>query len=169
MTIRPEMPDDAAAIRRVHEASFPSAAEADLIDDLRASGRLFVSLVAEEDGEVIGHVAFSPVTAGAAQGVGLAPLAVLPKARRRGAGAALVMAGLQACERRDIGFVVVLGDPEFYGRFGFRAASEWGLRDEYDGGAAFQAIELRSGAVPRGAGLVRFAPDFARFGGEAPR
>ena len=62
------------------------------------------------------------------------------------------------------GWVVVLGDPSYYARFGFRAASEFGLRDEYRAGAAFQAVELTGGALPGGAGLVRYAEAFAMLG-----
>jgi putative acetyltransferase len=79
MIVRAERPDDAAAIRAVHTASFPTALEARLVDALRAAGRLCLSLVAEEEGRVVGHVGFSPVSlAGTAAGAGLAPVAVLP-------------------------------------------------------------------------------------------
>ncbi len=134
------------------------------MDALRGSGRLTVSLVAEVAEQVVGHVAFSPVSAGSAIGSGLAPVAVLPSRRRHGVGARLIREGLAACERAGVGFVVVLGDPAFYARFGFGPASGWGLSDEYGGGAAFQVVELRPGAVPLGAGLVRYAPEFASLG-----
>ena len=62
------------------------------------------------------------------------------------------------------GWVVVLGEPEYYSRFGFRPASAFGLSDEYGGGPAFQAVELVAGALPVGAGLVRYAPEFASLG-----
>lgn len=166
--IRSEEPADRDAIRAVHVASFPTRVEASLVDALRAAGRLSVSLVAEEDGGVVGHVAFSPVTLpGTADGVGLAPVAVLPAFRRRGIARRLIREGLAACRRIDGGFVVVLGDPAYYHRFGFRPASEWGLHDEYNGGEAFQALELRPGAIPSGGGLVRYAPEFAAVEGES--
>ena len=146
----------------MHAVSFPTAGEARLVDALRAAGRLRVSLVAVEDGHVIGHVAFSSVTvAGAADAVGLAPVAVLPAWRRSGIAARLIREGLAACERTGAGFVVVLGEPHYYQRFGFMPASRWGLGDEYGGEDAFQALELRPGAIPRAAGLVRYAPEFA--------
>jgi putative acetyltransferase len=73
----------------------------------------------------------------------------------------LIRAGLDACRERGFGWVVVLGEPQFYSRFGFRPAAEFGLWDEYGGGDAFQALELATGALPVNAGLVRYAPEFA--------
>lgn len=162
--IRREQPGDRAAIFAVHATCFPSDAEARLVDLLRAAGRLDVSLVAEADGAIVGHVAFSPVlTAAGAIGAGLAPVGVLPEYRRRGIAADLIRAGLDACREAGFGWVVVLGEPEYYGRFGFRPAAEFGLSDEYGGGPSFQALELTAGALPRDAGLVRYAPEFAMF------
>jgi putative acetyltransferase len=165
--IRSEQPRDVAAIQAVHSAAFPTVLEAQLVDALRAAGRLTVSLVAEEGGRIVGHVAFSPVTiAAAADGLGLGPVAVLPEFQRRGIGGGLITCGLAAAERLGTGFVVVLGEPAYYGRFGFRPAAEWELRDEYGGGPAFQAMELRPGALAHISGLVCYAPEFALVGGE---
>jgi putative acetyltransferase len=164
MIVRPERPGDAAAIRAVNTACFPTAAESRLVDLLREAGRLSVSLVAEVNGEIVGHVGFSPVTTAQGDvGAGLAPVAVLEGHRRQGIAAALIRAGLECCHEAGCGWVVVLGEPEYYGRFGFRAASEWGLSDEYGGGAAFQVLECRGGTTPGGAGLVKYAPEFAIF------
>jgi putative acetyltransferase len=166
VTIRPEHEADADAIRAVHEASFPAPGESRLVDALRSAGRLVVSLVAEVDGRGVGHVAFSPVTLAATAstagpGLGLGPLSVLPEFRRRGIGARLVTDGMGAAAAAAATFVVVLGDPAYYGRFGFAPAARWGLTDAYGGGDAFQAIELRPGALAGAAGLVRYAPKFA--------
>jgi putative acetyltransferase len=162
--IRAEEPSDVAAIRDVHVAAFPSDSEARLVDALRDAQRSTISLVAELDGRVVGHVAFSPVTAAnGASGLGLAPVAVTPQHQKQGVGAALILAGLAAAREMGAPFVVVLGDPAYYGRFGFTAAPAQGLSDEYGGGEAFQAIELRPGGVPRNAGLVRYSPEFAMF------
>jgi putative acetyltransferase len=162
VTIRPEQPGDAAAVRSVHEAAFPGHDEARLVDALRAAGRMVVSLVAEDNGRIVGHVAFSPVTVeGASDGVGLAPVAVIPTAQRGGIGSRLIRSGLDICRQNGFGFVVVLGAPAYYGRFGFTPAHAWGLDDEYGGGEAFQALELREGSIPKDAGRVRYAPEFA--------
>ena len=163
--VRPERPEDVLAIHRLHEEAFPTPAEACLVDALRASRRLVISLVAEEEGEIVGHLALSPVSAGDTPGgLGLAPLAVASGWRRRGVGGALVRAGLDASRHAGSAFVVVLGEPAYYGRFGFTVASSWGLWDQYGGGPAFQVLELRPGGVPRGAGLVQYAEEFALLG-----
>ena len=162
MIVRPERRGDIDAIRAVHDAAFGGQNEGRLVDALRAAGKLVVSLVAERDGEVVGHIGFSPVTsAAAARGFGLAPLAVRPDAQRLGVGGMLVVEGLAAAARSGCEFVVVLGDPRYYGRFGFRPAAPRGLADEFGGGDAFQVIELRTGAIPQGVGLVRYAPEFS--------
>ena len=151
--IRSEGAGDAPAIRALHQASFPTPGEAALVDALRSAGRLLVSLIAEEAGVVVGHVAFSPVRgAGARDGAALAPVAVLPAFRRRGIAERLIREGLAACRRSGRGFVVVLGDPPYYGRFGFLPAARWGLRSEYGDSDPFQTLELRPDALPRGRG-----------------
>jgi putative acetyltransferase len=168
MILRGETPGDEAGIRAVHLASFSTPAEADLVDALRAAGRLTVSRLAADRGEIVGHVALSPVRlAGSDAGVGLAPVAVLPAFRRRGIGDRLIREGLARCAAAGWAFAVVLGEPAYYGRFGFRPASRLGLRDEYGGGDAFQALELRPGSIPAAGGLVRYAPEFAGVGGES--
>jgi putative acetyltransferase len=162
--VRTEEDADVPAIFAVHRACFPSDDEARLVDALRAAGRLVVSLVAVVNEEIVGHVAFSPVTAeDGATGLGLAPLAVVKEHRQKGIGAHLVRTGLLACKTADYGWAVVLGDPDYYGRFGFEPASKFGLSDEFRGGPHFQALELIAGQMPTGAGLVRYAPGFNAF------
>jgi putative acetyltransferase len=150
VSIHPERPGDVAAIHAVHAASFPTELEARLIGLLRTAGRLPVSLVAEVGGAIVGHVAFSPVTTASGDvGAGLAPVAIIAPHRRQGIAAELVRVGLQACRTAGFGWAVVMGEPAYYSRFGFRPAAEFGLADEYGGGPAFQAIELVPGALPR--------------------
>jgi putative acetyltransferase len=163
--VRHEQPTDIGAIFAVHASGFPTDAEARLVNLLRGAGRLIVSLVAEVNGAVVGHAAFSPVTdENGSVGVGLAPLAVIEAHRRQGVAADLVRAGINACHRAGFRWAVVLGEPEYYSRFGFCAASRFGLLDEYGGGDAFQALELVPGGIPVGGGLVRYAPEFASVG-----
>ena len=160
--VRTERPGDIDAIRRLVTACFPTPSEAALVDLLRARGHLAVSVVADEDGAIVGHVAFSPVTlTDGRRGAGLAPLAVAPRARGRGTGVRLVETGLAACRADGFGWAVVLGDPGYYGRFGFEPASGHGLSDRYGGGAAYQLLELADGGLPEGGGLVSYGPEFA--------
>jgi len=162
--IRPETAADAPAVRRVHEAAFPTSAEADLVERLRASNKAVIALVAEDEGQIVGHIVFSPVAldplAGTV-GLGLAPVAVLPDHEKHGVGRRLVQNGLAECRAWGAGFVVVLGDPHYYGRFGFEPASKHGLLNEYRAGQEFLVFELKKGALPPHGTLVRYAPEFA--------
>lgn len=160
--VRVERPQDAAAIRRLHQAAFGGDAEARLVERLRAAGRARISVVAESDAALVGHALFSPVSVdGAPQacGLALAPVAVHPHYQRRGVGTQLVFAGLNACRADGAGFVVVLGDPAWYRRFGFVPAARHGLEGELGGGEAFQVLELAPGALPPRGGLVRYVPE----------
>ncbi|MEM7430530.1 MAG: N-acetyltransferase [Pseudomonadota bacterium] len=162
MILRPETPSDVAAIRRVHEAAFPSPAEANIVDALRDSGCLSISWVAVDDDGVVGHIAFSPVTLNDQHfGLGLAPVAVLPAHQRSGIGGALITRTLDECREHACDWVVVLGDPAYYGKFGFTAASNWNLQDEYGGGNAFQARWLSDSPEPCAGGLVKYSAAFA--------
>lgn len=162
--IRKETPADYAATRQVHLAAFPTPLEADLVDALRSAGHLTVSLVAVESEAIVGHIAFSPVTTEKpvlVTGVGLAPVAVTPAFERRGIGSELIRQGLQACKSLRFGWAVVLGDPAYYRRFGFDRASKFGLDNEYGVDEEFTVAELIPGCLPRDAGVVHYAPEFA--------
>lgn len=164
--VRPEQPSDHPAIRSLLEAAFGRSAEANLVDALRASGMLLVSLVATSGSTVIGHIAFSPVTLDnqTVPILGLAPLSVHPSHQRQGAGSLLAFAGLNACRDLGASATVVLGDPSYYSRFGFSPASSFGLRSEYDvPPEAFQAIELQPASLSSLSGLIRYRPEFANM------
>jgi putative acetyltransferase len=162
--IRAERAAERTTIHAVVAAAFPTDSEARLVDALRDDGMLRVSLVAEVDGRIAGHVAFSPITIDGRSlrpdALGLAPVAVLPPHQRRGIGAALVRAGLDACRAVATPLVVVLGEPAYYRRFGFRPASTWRLGNHYGAGDEFMAQELVAGATPPAGGLVGYAPAF---------
>lgn len=168
MHVRPESAADIPAVFAVHAAAFPTDAEARLVNRLRARGDAYLGFVAVDGGEVVGHVAFSPVTVvepdSPARGLGLAPIGVLPAHQRRGIGGALIRDSIGVIRAAGWPFVVLLGHPEYYPRFGFRKAGEVGLRDEYGGGDAFMVLELTPGGVPAGGGLAKYGPDFAECG-----
>ena len=141
MTIRPEQPGDAGTIREVVRLAFTghpvsSGTEPLIIDTLRADGALKLSLVAEVDGTVVAHLAFSAAAVGDSSSgwflVG--PVAVDPDHQGRGIGRALIEGGLDTMRTRGARGCVLVGDPGFYGRFGFRRCSgvTWpGVPDEY--------------------------------------
>jgi putative acetyltransferase len=121
--IRDEKPEDAAAIRAVVEAAFPQPAEADLVDQLRADGDSVISLVAVDDGKVVGHIVFSKLTA-PFRALGLAPVSVLPDRQNAGIGSRLIQAGLDRAVQDGWQGAFVLGEPEYYCRFGFEGVRQ---------------------------------------------
>ena len=125
-TIRPERAGDEAAIHGVVAAAFDGHPHSDgsepgIVDALRADGDLAISLVAEEGGAIVGHVAFSPVSVsdGSQGWFGLGPAAVDPARQGEGIGTALIERGLDLLRDRGAAGCVVLGDPAYYARFGF--------------------------------------------------
>jgi putative acetyltransferase len=164
MEIRPEQPEDIADIRYVTEAAFlpmtySNHAEADIIDALRDAGALTISLVAIEDEELVGHVAFSPVEIDGGQTGwhGLGPVAVRPDSQGRGVGDALIRKGLERLYALGAVGCVVLGEPDYYGRFGFEAVPCLelpGVAPEY-----FQCLAFDGQRPPHG--RVAYHPAFA--------
>ncbi len=158
----PGTPADHAAVHHVHTTAFTTPEEAVLVDALRAGASPLVSLVAEDDGRVVGHVMFSPVTLPGHPDLrlmGLAPLAVLPTHQRRGLGAALARAGLERCREVDIGAVFVLGDPKYYGRFGFVRADAIGCPFEAPA-EDWMLVELQTDYLRGATGPTRWHPAF---------
>ena len=164
-TLRAAEEADRAAIRALHAAAFPTDAEARLVDALWSNDPNVVSLVATDAGGVVGHILFTPVAvagvAGGPRGLGLAPLAVTAERRRRGIGAELVRAGLERCRQLAVGYVVVLGDPSYYRRFGFRRARDYALDNAYGADEEFMVIELVPGALSDVSGCVTYSTEFS--------
>lgn len=167
--IRAETPADAAGVSAVVEQAFGRRSEADLVVALRRRGAALVALVAvaeQRDTQVVGHILFSPVSLDsdpALSGiVTLAPLAVQPAYQRRGIGAKLVQAGIEACRQQGCGSIVVLGHPHYYPRFGFVPAHHYGLYCDYvePDNAAFMVLELQAGVLAGRHGRVVFLPEF---------
>lgn len=158
--LRTEAEGDRAAIHALQVSAFGRKDEADLVNRLRAEGAVRVSVVAEADGEIVGHVLFSRLEADPpGEALALAPLAVLPEQQKMGIGGALVHEGLARCRAAGAGFVVVLGDPAFYRRFGFSSALGRRLRAPFEGDA-LMALELRPGALGAGATRIAYAEAF---------
>jgi putative acetyltransferase len=150
--IRVEEPWDFAAVFATHEAAFARPNEARLVELLRSGTHPRLSLVAELDSRVVGHVFFSPMRIESSRSAppvgGLAPVGVLPELQRRGIGSTLIREGLHQCV--DLGWraVFLLGDPAYYSRFGFVLAAPLGVRyrhERFD--PAFQVLELSLGAL----------------------
>lgn len=165
LIIRPENANDVIGIRRVNEAAFERPDEANLVDALRPVARPYISLVAEIEGQIVGHVLFTPVTVESESEIfvalGLAPVAVLPDFQNQGIGSALIVRGLQV--GRDAGYplVFVLGHPGYYPRFGFETASRKGFKCLYPApDEAFMVAELKPESAAGKSGTVRFLPQF---------
>lgn len=169
MMIRDENPTDREAIGALTSAAFldhphSHQREAQLVDALRDAGALSISLVAEREGRVVGHIAFSPVVIdGASEGwFGLGPVAVLPEFQGRGIGRALIEAGLARLKAMGAAGCALVGEPDFYAKFGFRADPRLtyaGVPPEY-----FMALALQSdddSAIELPSGEVRFHAAFA--------
>ena len=160
MLIRAEEEADWAAVHALNVVAFEQPAEANLIDALREQATPIVSLVAEEEGKIVGHILFSPVTLTGhpeAKMMGLAPMAVPPNRQNTGIGSALVLAGLAACKALGMGAIVVLGHPHYYPRFGFVPSTHFGITCEYEVPAeVFMALELQPGYLREKAGMVQY-------------
>jgi len=165
VTVRPETPDDFDAIRRVNELAFGRPEESYLVDRLRDNGRMELSLVAVRGEQIVGHILFFPLTIelppASFSTLGLGPMAVLPEFQNQGIGSALVRAGLEALRQGTQPGVIVLGHPEFYSRFGFVPASNFGIGTHYEvPDEVFMAIELQPNGLAGKGGTVVYSPEF---------
>ena len=163
-TIRPERDRDHFSVRLLNQTAFETPAEANLVDSLRARVDGALSLVAEVDGAVVGHIMFTPVDLDCGSQrlvMGLGPMAVSPEQQRSGVGRALVEEGLAECRRLGAVGVVVLGHPSYYPRFGFQPASGFGLASQYAvPDEVFMALELEAPGFSSCQGIVRYHPLF---------
>lgn len=164
--IRPEEKSDIPQIHNVIKSAFETTSYSNqkehlLVDALRETGALELSLVAELKGEIVGHIAFSEVTINhkKCNWFGLAPVSVYPKYQNKGIGSKLIVEGLGRIKKSGAGGCVLLGEPDYYGRFGFQQHQELqleGVPPEYFLGLAFQ------NEIP--SGNVNYHEAFAKYG-----
>jgi putative acetyltransferase len=164
--LRKEQPQDIPIIHQVNKRAFGQLLEADLVDRLRRNCNDLLSLVAVVGNEIVGHILFSPVTVEGeetmAEGMGLAPMAVLPEYQRQGIGSKLVRAGIARLASSGCGFVIVLGHADYYPRFGFEPASRYGIRSEWEvPDDAFMIVVLNESVMQGISGVARYRPEFA--------
>ena len=162
-TTRAEVAEDRAAVRDVILAAFPTPEEADLVDALRADPAWIPGLsivAATPEGTIAGHALLTRCHVDEAPALALAPCAVLPAYQRQGAGAAAIVAGLDAARGQGESLALVLGHPGYYPRFGFTPASGYGIQAPFDvPDEAMMALVLDdTGSVPQG--TIRYAPPF---------
>jgi putative acetyltransferase len=163
VTIRLERADDGPAIHSVHEAAFERPDEADLIDQLRSEGVVLLSLVAEFEGRIVGHILFSRMSIETSPGeisaVALAPMAVLPEFQRRAIGGQMIRQGIDSLGGQGERIVIVLGHEHYYSRFGFSTEKASSLQSPFPP-EAYMAMELVAGALEGVRGKVRYAAAF---------
>lgn len=160
--IRDEQSSDIAAVRDVNRRAFGQEQEANIVDALRANGASLLSLVAAVNGQVVGHVMFSPIVVNGKVGAALAPLAVVPEYQRRGIGGRLVEVGCERLAREGYPFIIVLGHASYYPRFGFRPASRFGISCEWEvPDDVFMVLVLDKADMAGVAGVAKYRTEFS--------
>ncbi|MDY9925689.1 N-acetyltransferase [Methanosarcina sp.] len=168
LKIRPETPSDYPAITEVNDLAFGRPAEGKLVENLRKNPKFVpeLSLVAEADGKIVGHILFFPIKIKSAEGkeketISLAPAAVMPEFQKQGIGGELIREGIKACRKIGYDSVIVLGHPEYYPKFGFEPTEKWGIKDPFGAPAeAFMALELKERALEGAGGVVEYPDEF---------
>lgn len=166
MIIRVEKPTDIEKIWHINAEAFETEEEANLVNILRDSSATYISLVYEENNELVGHIFFTPVElvgdTSDLRLIGLAPMAVMPKMQNKGIGSALVQAGIQKCLIEDYDAIVVLGHPNYYPKFGFVPSVNYGIKSEYEiPEDVFMVMELKENALIGKQGTVKYHEAFS--------
>ncbi|MBP2029492.1 putative N-acetyltransferase YhbS [Methanohalophilus levihalophilus] len=167
MLIRSESSSDYVGISKLNDEAFGRPNESKLVADLRKNPGFVsdLSFVAEQDGQIVGHVLFFPITistpTGSVQSLSIAPLSVLPPCQGQGVGSVLIRAGIDEAEELGYTSVIVVGPSEYYSMFGFEPAGKWNLRCPYDvPDEAFMGLELVENSLDIGGGVVEFPPEY---------
>jgi putative acetyltransferase len=162
VNIRLESAADFPAIRAVEEAAFRRPREANLVERLRADGDMVFSLVATADDKVVGHIAFSKMTA-PFRALGLGPIAVMPGSQRKGIGTRLIEEGISQARLGAWEGIFCLGAPAYYQRFGFDPGKAAGFATPY-AGAHFMVLPLKSADLPVKTGKIAYPSAFSAMG-----
>ena len=166
MKIRQETPQDFKSIYNINHLAFEQEGESQLIEKIRKEDTFIpeLSLVAEQDGKVIGHILFSKIKIIGEQtypSLALAPMSVHPDFQKKGIGSELVTIGLQIAKKLNFEHIIVLGHKDYYPKFGFQKASTWNIRCPFEvPDDHFMAIELVEGKLNNKGGLVEYPPVF---------
>ena len=160
--IREELPADITAIRQVNSRAFEQDQEGNIVEALRLNGAALLSLVAILNGQVVGHIMYSPSSVGSLSGAALGPMAVLPEHQRQGIGSQLIEAGNRKLKEAGCPFIVVVGHADYYPRFGFRPASNHGIRCEWDvPDNVFMVLVLNQTKMQSVSGLAKYRHEFS--------
>lgn len=166
MLIRQEGRTDYRKIRELNDGAFGSEEESQLIDELRTAGKVLLSLVAEEEGDIIGHILFSRIQVQRPEGflavVALSPMCVSSVHQRKGVGGALIQQGLRILRQKGENAVFVVGHKSYYPKFGFSADLATQFQCEYSGDHFF-ALELQPGWIAGKSGTVVYPEAFKRL------
>ena len=161
--IREECHDDIAAVRDLNRQAFGQDQESNIVDVLRANEAALLSLVATVDDRVVGHIMYSPAVVGDnITGAALGPMAVLPEYQRQRIGSKLIKAGNRKLKDAGCPFIVVVGHADYYPRFGFRPASEHGIKCQWDvPDDVFMLLVLDQAKMEGVSGLAKYRHEFS--------
>lgn len=166
MTIRLEQANDLNDIRYINEKAFGQSQEANIIDNLRKNCEEVLSLVAIEKEKIVGHILFSPVIIegiqGIIKGMGLGPMALLQEFQRKGIGSQLVNTGIEHLRKIKCPFIIVLGHPDYYPRFGFEPASRFEIKCQWEGipDNVFMVLWLDTSIMNQISGIAKYRSEF---------
>ncbi len=164
--IREEQPKDYLTIKEINDIAFGQPQESNIINKLRQNCNTLLSLVAIDNEKIVGHIMFSQVTIELDKvtiyGMGIAPMSVIPEYQRKGIGSKLIKEGINILKNKKCLFIVVLGHPEYYPRFGFEKASSYNIKCQWDGipEEAFMILVLEKEAVTGGSGTAKYREEF---------
>lgn len=160
--IREEVASDIPAIRTVNQQAFAQHQEGRIVDALRSNGAALLSLVAVVNDEVAGHIMYSPASIGEVSGAALGPMAVLPEYQRHGIGSQLVETGNRKLKATGCPFIVVVGHADYYPRFGFQPASNFGIQCEWPvPDNVFMVLILDAEKMEGISGLAKYRHEFS--------